>query len=48
MELTVSVSTVMFLVVGSTPDLGFRLLIEPLGAIVFAFGVLSGSISSSF
>lgn len=46
MELTVSVSTVIFFVVGSTPDFGFKLLNEPRGATVLALGVLSGSISS--
>jgi hypothetical protein len=48
-ELTVSVSTVIFFVEGSAMlDLGFKLLNEALETIVLALGVLSGSTSSSF
>lgn len=43
-ELTVSVSTVMFLVVGSAPDFDFRLLKEALVETVFGRGVVSGSV----
>lgn len=46
-ELTVSVSTVMFLVAGSTPDFSVRLLREPFEDKTFGLGVESTSLERS-